>query len=135
MVEMTKEVMELFNDPKASKVLATVDGTGNVNVVPKGSLAAVDKEMVVFADIFGGKTRENLEGTGKVAATVFNMGMPPVGYQIKGAFQGFQTSGDLFDNYAKMIKEIMKMDIKGVGMIKVEEVFAVGPPSAGRKLA
>ena len=39
---------------------------------------------------------------------------------------------------AKMPKEIkkrLKMDIKGVGTIKVEEVYSVAPPHPGKKIA
>jgi hypothetical protein len=55
MAKMTKEIMDLLNDPKASKVLAPCDSGGNLNVVPKGSLVAIDEETIAFADIFGGK--------------------------------------------------------------------------------
>ena len=53
--------------------------------------------------------------------------MPPAGYQIKGTFQGFQGSGPLFDKFAKQVKEMLGMDIKSVGTIKVEEMFPLIP--------
>jgi len=66
MAKMTKEVTDLLNDPKASKVLATCDSDGNLNVVPKGSLVAVDEETIAFADIFGGKpTRTSMLPVGQ----------------------------------------------------------------------
>ena len=91
MAEMEKDALDLFDDPEASKVMASVDKGGTLNIVPKGSLNAIDGETIAYAEIVGGKTKENLESTGKVAITVFKMGMPPVGYQVKGTFQGFQT--------------------------------------------
>ena len=135
MAKMPKEVMELFSDPAVSKVLATCDSAGALNVVPKGTLAAADEETVVFGDIMGDKTNVNLKATGKAAVAVFKMQMPPVGYQVKGTFQGFQNSGPLFDNVAKPIKERMGLDIRAVGVIKVDEVYSVAPPNPGAKIA
>jgi len=60
---------------------------------------------------------------------------PLAGYQIKGTFQGFQTSGELFNRFAKEVRERIKMNIKAVGTIKVDEVYAVAPPQSGKKIA
>jgi predicted pyridoxine 5'-phosphate oxidase superfamily flavin-nucleotide-binding protein len=134
MAKMTKEVMEVVNDPASAKVLATA-GTGlEINAVPKGSLRAIDEERIAFADIFGDKTNKNLEVNKKVSALAFKTS-PVAGYQIKGTFLGFQTSGQLFDRFAKEIKERIKLDIKAVGTIRVDEVYAVAPPEPGKKIA
>ena len=130
MAKMSKEVMALFKDPQASKVLATVDVEGKPNVAPKGSLTAIDEETVAFADIVGGKTRANLEMNAKVAAAAFKM---PTGYQVKGTFQGFQTSGPLFDKFTQMLKSL-GMSPQAVGTIKVEEVYSLSPADRGKKL-
>jgi hypothetical protein len=102
--------------------------------VPKGSLRAIDEERIAFADIFGDKTNKNLEVNKKVSALAFRMS-PVAGYQIKGTFLGFQTSGELFNRFAKEIKERIKLDIKAVGTIRVDEVYAVAPPQPGKKIA
>jgi hypothetical protein len=60
---------------------------------------------------------------------------PVAGYQIKGTFLGFQTSGELFDRFAKEVKEKIKLDIRAVGTIRVDEVYAVAPPEPGKKIA
>jgi rhodanese-related sulfurtransferase len=60
---------------------------------------------------------------------------PVTGYQIKGTFLGFQTSGELFDRSAREVKEKIKLDIRGVGTIRVDEVYAVAPPDPGKKIA
>lgn len=135
MAKMTKEVIDMMKDPQASKALATCDATGKLNVVPKGTLTAIDEETLAFGDIFGDKTNMNLEATQKAAVAVFKMELPPVGYQLKGTFQGFQTSGPLFDSFAGQIKEQLKLDIKGVGVIKVDEVYSAGVPNPGAKIA
>jgi len=135
MAKMPKEVMDLLNEPGVSKVLATCDDAGTLNVVPKGTLAAVDEETVVFGDIMGDKTNINLKATGRAAVVVFKMQMPPVGYQVKGTFQGFETSGPVYDNVAKTVKERIGLDIRAVGVIKVDEVYSVAPPNPGAKIA
>jgi predicted pyridoxine 5'-phosphate oxidase superfamily flavin-nucleotide-binding protein len=134
MAKMPKEVMDVFNDPASAKVLATAGTLLEINAVPKGSLIALDEETIAFADIFGGKTNKNLEANKTVAALAFKTS-PVEGYQVKGTFLGFQTSGELFDRFAKEVKSRIKLSIKSVGTIKVEEVYAVAPPQPGKKIA
>jgi len=134
MAKMSKEVMDVVNDPNSIKILATAGTVLEINAVPKGSLRAIDEGLIAFADIFGDKTNKNLAKNKKVAALAFKMS-PMVGYQIKGTFIGFQTSGELFNKFAKEIKERIKLDIKAVGTIKVDEIYAVAPPQAGKKIA
>jgi hypothetical protein len=135
MAKMSKEVIDVFNDPGSAKVLATAGSTAlEVNAVPKGSLRAVTEEVIAFADIFGDKTNKNLQLNKKVSALAFKTN-PVAGYQVKGTFLGFQTSGDLFERFAKMVKETVGVDIKAVGTIRVDEVYAVAPPEPGKKMA
>jgi hypothetical protein len=135
MARMPKEVMEVFNDPNSAKVLATAGSTAlEVNAVPKGSLRAVSEEVIAFADIFGDKTNKNLQLNKKVSALAFQTN-PVAGYQIKGTFIGFQTSGELFERFAKMVKERINLDIRAVGTIRVDEIYAVAPPEPGKKIA
>ena len=134
MAKMPKEVMELFQqDPQSvPKVIATVDASGIPNVAPKGSLTAIDEETIAFADLAGGKTRANMEANPKVAIAAFKI--PPVGYQVKGTFQGFQTSGPLVEQFARML-EPLGMKVQTVATIKVDEVYSLSPADAGKKIA
>ena len=135
MAKMSKEVMDVFNDPSSAKVLATAGSTAlEVNAVPKGSLRAVSEEVIAFADIFGDKTNKNLQLNKKVSALAFKTN-PVAGYQVKGTFLGYQTSGELFEGFAKMVKEKINLDIRAVGTIRVDEVYAVAPPEPGKKIA
>jgi len=135
MARMNKEVMEISNDPGSAKVLSTAGSTAlEVNAVPKGSMRAISEEVIAFADIFGDKTNKNLQLNKKVSALAFKTN-PVTGYQIKGTFLGFQTSGDLFDRFSKEIKEKIRLEIRAVGTIRVDEVYAVAPPDPGKKIA
>jgi hypothetical protein len=135
MAKMSKEIMDVFNDPSSAKVLATAGSTAlEVNAAPKGSLRAVSEDVIAFADIFGDKTNKNLQLNKKVSALAFKVS-PVAGYQVKGTFLGFQTSGELFDRFAKEVKEKINLDIRGVGTIRVDEIYAVAPPEPGKKIA
>ncbi len=85
-----------------------------MNAVPKGSLRAVSEEVIAFADIFGDKTNKNLQLNKKVSALAFKMN-PVTGYQIKGTFLGFQTSGELFDQICQRSQREDKAGYKGSG--------------------
>jgi hypothetical protein len=136
MAKMTKEVMEVFNHERAAKALATADKEGKVNVVPIFSLAALDEETLAFADLTIKKTKANLNATKKATALalVVPEGGTPKGYQAKGTFVGFQTSGPVYDVFQDKVRKAMKRGVKGVGFIKVEEVYEVTPGSGGAKV-
>jgi uncharacterized protein len=135
MARMSKEVMDVFNDPGSAKVLATAGSTAlEVNVAPEGSLRAVSEDVIAFADIFGDKTNKNLQLNKKVSALAFKMS-PVAGYQVKGTFLGFQTSGELFDRFAREVKEKINLDMRAVGTIRVDEIYSSAPPEAGKKIA
>jgi predicted pyridoxine 5'-phosphate oxidase superfamily flavin-nucleotide-binding protein len=136
MAKMPPVVMEMLNaNPVLPKVLTTCDADGNMNTVPKETLYAVDNETIIFADLWGYKTNDNLKANGKVVVAVFSIQVLPIGYQIKGTFQGFESSGKLFDIYTKRVKEQLNMDIPAVGVIKVDTIFALGPPEPGLQIA
>jgi hypothetical protein len=58
-----------------------------------------------------------------------------VGYQLKGSFVGFQTSGPIFDNFSEKVMILMKLQIKSVGIIKVDNVFEAAPGKDSKKIA
>ena len=132
MAKMPKEVIDLFNDPQASKVIATISSNGIPNVAAKQSLISIDEETIAFAEIADSKTGANLQANKKVAIAVFKM--PPSGYQIKGTFQGFMTSGPLYDQFARVLKERANVDTKWVGTIKVEEVYSNSVADYGKRI-
>ena len=132
MVSIPKEVMDVLSASDSAKMIATIDDKGIPNVVPLW-FVVVDPETIAFAEVFIKKTKENLEKNKQVALAVFKG--PMTGYQLKGTFSGFQTSGPIFDNFAKKSMETMKMKIKSVGIIKVTEVFSASPGQGSKKLA
>ncbi|MDY6973920.1 MAG: hypothetical protein SV775_16605 [Thermodesulfobacteriota bacterium] len=136
MANMTKEVMDMFNNPNASKVLATVDAFGTAHVVPHGSLLAIAPNRISFAKLVKGKTWENMEQRKSVSLTAFLPGKPgkSVGYQVKGICEKIETSGELMDKYMQQMPPGLKL--AGAGAIRVEEVYDATPgPNCGKQLS
>ncbi len=133
MVQIPKEVMDTLAAADSAKMLATADAKGTPNVVPVWSITPVDPETVAFAELFVKHTKQNLQENNKVAIAVFKG--PTTGYQLKGTFTGFQTSGPIFEAFSKKVMEAMNMQIKSVGIIKVDDVFSASPGQDSKKLA
>lgn len=132
MVNIPKDVMDTIVAPDSIKMIATIDEKGAPNVATVGSITAIDSETIAFAELFIKKTKANLESTKKAAIIIFKG--PMVGYQLKGTFAGFQTSGPIFDSFSEKIMELMKLKIKSVGIIKVDEVYEASPGKDSKKL-
>lgn len=133
MTEIPKEVIDVLAASDSAKMLATVDSSGMPNVVPVWSITVVDPQTIAFAELFIKRTKENLEKNKKVAIAIFKG--PMTGYQLKGNFVGFQTAGPIFKNFSKKIKEAMKLQIKSVGLIKIDAVYSASPGQDSKKLA
>jgi uncharacterized protein len=132
MVSIPKDVVEVLNAPDSVKILATADEKGIPNAVPVYSIVPIRDDTIAFAEIFIIHTKQNLEKNKNANVTVYKA--PATAYQLKGTFDGFQTSGPIFDNFAKKMAE-RKMPIKSVGFIKINEVFAASPGQGSKKLA
>jgi uncharacterized protein len=133
MVNIPKEVIDVLAAPDSAKMIATTDAQGTPNIAPVWSITAVDSETIAFAQLFIKRTKENLETTKKAAIAVFKG--PTTGYQLKGTFAGFQTSGPIFETFSKNVMAAMKLQIKSVGLIKVDAVYSASPGQDSKKLA
>jgi uncharacterized protein len=133
MVNIPKEVIDVLAAPDSAKMIATTDAQGAPNIAPVWSITAVDQETIAFAELFIKRTKENLEATKKAAIAVFKG--PTTGYQLKGTFVGFQTSGPIFETFSKNVMAAMKLQIKSVGLIKVDAVYSASPGQDSKKLA
>jgi len=103
---------------------ASADGTPNVS--PKGSIAVLDDDHIVFAEIMSPHTRENLQENSKVAVFVCKPEKFK-GFQFKGTAE-LASDGPVFDMLVQTIKE-KKIPVpppKYAVTIRVDEVRAVG---------
>ncbi len=139
MAKLPEEVYEALTSESSIKIMATLDKEKVLNAVPIGSLCPISEDMLAFANVFpNSKTKVNLDTTRHAAIAVF---MPPLdGYQIKGLFTKWETSGPIFDQLASRVNGMMQQlgvnqKVEAVGTIKVNEVYALSIPVAGEKLA
>ncbi|MDR2456657.1 MAG: pyridoxamine 5'-phosphate oxidase family protein [Deltaproteobacteria bacterium] len=116
--------------------VATADKNGVPNLAPKGTLAVLDDQSLVFADIFSLKTRTALEENPNVAVAVIDPAGPS-GYQFKGKSE-LLTSGPVYDAVAAKVKAALPQvgPPKYVVKIAVTEIYSLSPgPDAGKKIA
>lgn len=132
---MPKPVMEKFNDPRAIKVLCTIDNSGIPNVAYITSLFALDRETLIYADTMGVKTKQNLLADSPIAALVL-LKEELIAYQVKGSFKGFETSGQLYRMMSDKSEFSLNtyFGIRAVGVIKIDEVYSSCPPLPGRRM-
>ena len=128
MAKLPEKAIELFNDPQALKVIATVDAAGKPHLTPKGTMMAFNDETIAYSEMAGGKTKANLEAT-KQAALLACKELKA--WKVRGVLQGVYTSGETFEQFKKTAKEKFGLDVNNVVLIKVEEVFT----SSGKKVA
>ena len=134
MAKMPQVVMEKLADMEAAKFMATVDADGTPNVAAILSVMPFGEEKLVFVDLMMNKTRKNLLDNGKVAISVLTK--DAISYQVKGTFEGFQTSGPLFEMYAThpLLKYNAYSGPRAVGLIQVDSVFTACPPLPGKEI-
>jgi hypothetical protein len=134
-----KEVMDVYNDPAAIKVLATRSGD-NLHVIPLGSLRVVDANTIVCASIHMHEAHENLrmaaETGEKVSTLAVKMasGTPAQAYQVRCRVKTSVTSGPLFEELKENFKK-RGMDVRTVWILEPLEVLAQMGPNAGKKIA
>lgn len=121
MKRMDRSTMDIFNDPKASKVLATIGADGFPSAVPVQSLTAVDERTLAFTVVAISRTKHNLLEHASVSAVAYKV--PPEGCQVQGKFLGFTGAGEIFDRMAAMTEGALKVKVYEVGLIEVQEVF------------
>ena len=137
MAKMPKDVLDMYDNPEAVKTIGTVSKQKALNIVPLMSVGVVDEETLGFVDCDLGKTKENLEATKRATITVYTD--PMLGYQAKGMFGGWQTSGPVFDKLVNRYKEEaskhgMNITPKAVGTLKITEAYSIAPVAKGFKV-
>lgn len=134
MVAIPAEIQSFLPGKLAWVATAASDGTPNTT--PKGSLRVLDDQHLLFADLFSGKTRQNLEQNPKVAVTVIDMATS-AGFQFKGTAE-LISSGPLYEEVATALQQ--RFDAlpapRYVVTIAVEAIFDQSAgPHAGERIA
>ena len=135
MVKLPDDVFKLVNDRTATKVLGTKTSKGDVHLINVGGSGAVDPETIFIGEIFMKTSGENLQHSkkdGSHASLLVSKGFES--YEVRCSVKDHVTSGPMFDKMKETFKA-MKFDLKGLWLLKPEEVWNESPTwDSGRKL-
>lgn len=108
---------------------------GNVpNVVPVG-FKWIDGDRLLIADLFLGKTRQNIQNHPEVAVTVAALG-PKRGFQIKGVAQVLTQGAEFARVKEFLAKDGLGEKLVAVILITPRQLFLLDPgASAGQELS
>ena len=107
--------------------VATVDAQGVPNVVPKGDIAILDEDHIVFADLYSYRTKKNLLGNPNIAITVINPASYE-GYQLKGKAKIIERGKD-YDKLSRQVSgdgQLGHIEAKYAVKVKVNKIIDVG---------
>ncbi len=129
MAKLTEEMKNLIANQQAFIATASPDGTPNI--ATKGSTKVLDDEHIVFFELTGGRTWENLTKNPKVAIAVADRNKMQ-GYRFVGTAE-IVTGGDLYAS-AQKLAEMLKIPFpaKAAVKIRVEEIYNLG--AGGQKI-
>lgn len=125
MVKIPARVKEFLKTHLA--YIATVDGNGQPNVVPKGSVAVLDDDHLAFADLYAHQTKKNLLRNPRIAVVVVNPASYE-GYQLKGKAKVI-ARGKEYDAIARAVAgegQLGHIEAKYAVKIKVSKVIDIG---------
>jgi len=135
MAKLPDAVFNLLNERSSSKILGTKNAKGDVHLINVGGAGAVDPETIFVGQIFMKATSENLEHSkkdGSHASMLVSKG--PESYEVRCSVKDHVTAGPMFDKMKETFKA-MKFDLKGLWLLKVEEVYNESPTwDSGRKM-
>ena len=118
MSQLTTEMKEMIMSQQCFH--ATVSSDGVPNNAPKRSTRVFNDETLIFAEVTGGRTYQNILEGSKVAVAVVNRDIPD-GYRFLGTPEVL-TSGDIYEKTAEMLVNAGMPKPKAVVLIKIEEI-------------
>ena len=129
MAKLTEEIKSFIAEHEAFIATASADGMPNIGA--KGSTQVLDDEHIVFYELTGGRTWENLQVNPRVAIAVADRSTIK-GYRLTGKAE-LVTEGKLYDG-AKKMAEMLKIPVppKAAVKIKIDEIYDLG--AGGRKI-
>lgn len=125
-VALEKKVIDLLNDTKSVKVLATIDKEGNPHVTFKGSIIAREDGYIQYWELIEtSQTNKNMVNSiwfnKHVAINVYADG---VSYQIKGIPYKAIIAGKEFEEAYKQVRERFEDgDLSTVWLIEPQQVI------------
>jgi len=119
MASLPDSVCQAWEDRNGPVVLATVNETGNPNIIYASCARMFGKDTMVVADNYFDKTRANLLAGSK--GSILFITKAGKAYQIKGSL-GYHTDGEIFDDMKKWNPE--KLPGHAAASLSIEEVYS-----------
>ena len=107
--------------------VATADEKGRPNVVPKGDMAILNDDTLLFADLYRHQTWKNLTKNTNIAITVVNPASYR-GYELKGKARIVER-GKEYDSLARAALgdgQLNNPDAKYAVKVKVSKIIDIG---------
>jgi hypothetical protein len=107
--------------------VATADDKGIPNVVPKGDIAFIDDNTIVFADLYSHQTKKNLSKNPNIAITIVNPAAYK-GYQLKGKAKIIERGKEysLLTKQAAGEGQLGNTDAKYAVKVRVNKIIDIG---------
>ncbi|QLH75758.1 MAG: pyridoxamine 5'-phosphate oxidase family protein [Methanomassiliicoccales archaeon] len=104
---MPKEVVEMFNNPQAVKVLTTISADGTLHSVRVGSLIAPAPNLIAVGAILMKTSSKNMEHMKqKNQQVALLVGAEMKSYLVQAKIKEVHKSGPLFDKMNENLKAI-----------------------------
>ncbi|MFQ5925520.1 MAG: pyridoxamine 5'-phosphate oxidase family protein [Dehalococcoidia bacterium] len=123
MAKLTEEMKALVGSQQCFIATASPDGMPHIGA--KGSTQVLDDEHIVFYELTGGRTWENMQKNPTVAIAVADRSTLQ-GYRFVGKAE-FITEGELYEG-ARKLGELLKIPVppKAAVKVKVDEIYNLG---------
>ncbi|MBW6537261.1 MAG: pyridoxamine 5'-phosphate oxidase family protein [Mariniphaga sp.] len=131
MSKLTPEMKEMIMNQQC--FYATVSKDGIPNNAPKRSTRVFNDETLIFSEVTGGRTWQNILDGSKVATAVVDREIID-GYRFIGTPEVL-TNGEIYEKSAEMSLKAGMPKPKAVILIHIDEIHSLKPgPMAGKKI-
>ena len=130
MSRITDEMKEFVKGQQAFIATATPDGIPSI--APKGTTRVLDEEHIIYSELAGKRTYENVKRNPHVAVIVCDSAQMKC-LRFSGTAEMI-TEGPLFEKSRETMKKLGMPDPRAVVKVKVEEIYDCGLPGFGKKI-
>ena len=130
MAKITEEMKAAIKGQQAYVATASPDGVPDV--APKGTVEILDDEHIIYSEIAGKKSWDNIQKNPKVAIVAGDMAKMQC-LRFSGPAE-IITEGELMEKGKARMEKMGMPAPKAVVKVKVEEIYDCGVPALGKKL-
>lgn len=130
MAKITEEMKQAIKGQQA--YVATASPNGVPNVAPKGTVEILDDDHIIYSEIAGKHSWENVRKNPRVAIIAGDTSKMQC-LRFSGRAE-ILTEGELFEKGKARMKKMGMPAPKAVVKVKVEEIYDCGVPALGKKL-